>query len=131
MEDNYELFLNNLKIYYDLISKPLNNENTDIILSNSFIFSNDMKNFKILNSISEIIRQDLPCDSLLFNYFKKIFISYQDKCPDFSNLFLILTYEILVDLKCQNKRHYVGRELGLYRNFILNLVRDNMYLKVK
>ena len=131
MEDNYELFFNNMKNYYDLINKPRNKENDDIILPNSFIFSSDMKNFKILNSISEILKQDTPCDSLLFDYFKKVFNSYYDKCPDLSNLFITLTYEILVNLKCRNKRYFVGRELVQYKNFILNLLRENIYEKVK
>ena len=131
MEDNYELFLNNLKNYYDLINKPLNKENDDILLPNSFIFSSDMKNFKILNSISEILKQDIPCDSLLLGYFKKVFLSYYDKCPDLSNLFITLTYEILANLKCRNKRNFVGRELFLNINFILNLLREHVYEEVK
>lgn len=122
-----ELFLNNLKYYYELIKKT---NNQDIILPNSFIFSTDMKNFKILNSISEIFKEDLQL-SLLLNYYKKVFLSYYEKCPDLSNVFLILTYEILESLKDASKRYVVGRELEINKNFILNLLREKLEEKVK
>ena len=133
-------FLKRLKFYYDLVDKCLNKKESQIIFRNSFIFSADMTNFKVLNSVSDLMHEELGLGDdtrmeysmLLMNFYKKVFLSYLDKCPDFSNFFVKFSYEFLDNLRGRSAsiQRAIGKEIQNNFYLILHKFEEILLSKV-
>ncbi len=136
-------FLSLLKTYYDLVGCCLRKTNKEIIFRNSFIFSGDKSNFKICNSVSEIINEDLNLgminrekfdySNVMMNFYKKVFLSYYDKCPDLSNYFIKISYEFLeyYSRLNTNSKIEIGKEIQTNFFKILREFEIILFKKVK
>ena len=133
-------FLKRLKFYYDLVDKCLNKKESQIIFRNSFIFSADMTNFKVLNSVSDLMHEELGLGDdtrmaysmLLMKFYNKVFLSYLDKCPDFSNFFVKLSYEFLDNLRGRSAsiQRAIGKEIQNNFYLILHKFEEILLSKV-
>lgn len=142
-ENEFIKFLRLLKIFYDLVGCCLRKTNKEIIFRNSFIFSQDKSNFKICNSISEVINENFNLglnnhffhfSNAMMNLYKKVFLSYYFKCPDLSNYFVIFSYEFLeyyskLDLSsklaiCKEIQSNYFKILKEFENILLKKVKN-------
>lgn len=135
---NFELFMKNLKIYYDLAMKSNRNtlnkfSNKELIFRNSFLFSNSLGNYKILNSISDLMKEEINFENkndLLMYHYKKILVSYYENCPDLSNLYVILSYEFFANCKSKFSRNIVGKELKFNMFVMIDKLKRSILDKV-
>lgn len=149
------MFIKNLKILYDLAQRGLGRgknkgkEKDDFLLPNSFIFSNniDSGNYNIFNSVSDIIKE-FKIDNIYMKHFTNIFISYFNICPDYSNYFISIAYNILetvllpvnnknkVEFGIEIKTYYISllnklKELVLKHVYIISLLTRGLNLLIK
>jgi hypothetical protein len=145
-EPQFDLFLNNLKVYYDLSNKCLmigvtgNKNNQGLIFRKSFIFSNSFGNFKILNSVSDIIQSiqsENLCElsisnpnDLYMKEFIKLFKSFCESCNDYSNIFIKFYFEFVECLKNKKLRNAIGKEIKYYYFDIYNYLTEFISTKV-
>jgi hypothetical protein len=142
-ENEFIKFLRILKFYYDLVDKCLSKRCKDIIFRNSFIFSGEMTNFRIYNSVSEIINEELQFglsntenfdySNIMMNFYKKVFHSYYDKCPDLSNYFVKFSFEFLEYYSGldENSKLVIGKEIQSNFFILLREFENILFKKVK
>ena len=102
-QKNPHNFLKELKVIHDVITNHIkipsfmsrNTNKSNFLFPNSFIFKDQLGNYKIENSIAFLINEVELKDPLSI-HIKKIFTSYYNKCPDYSNYFYLYLYEFLV-----------------------------------
>lgn len=137
MWGNYDLFIKNLKVYYNLALRALSGkkqDKRDFLLKNSFLYSNSLGNYKILNSVAEIMKEQITFDKndydLMMVFFKKSFVEFYERCPDFSNIFIVLVFEFLEMIHQMGLKNQVGKELKLNLFTVLNRIKESLILKV-
>jgi hypothetical protein len=129
---NKNRFLETLTLINNLTEKCLNittnkRNKKEFLFKNSFIFSNQMGHYIILNSVSEII-EEIKVDNIIFNRLKEIFLTYYDKCPDLSNIFFILLTKIIS--KCESNSRSISSYLNNNYISLTEKLNENFYKKV-
>jgi hypothetical protein len=93
----------NLEVYYNLANKSLGlcqNEFENSLFKKSFIYASSAGKYVLMNSMHCLLKEK-ECNNsdLTVRYVQGVLLKYYSRCPDFSNIFIKLLYEIISAVK--------------------------------
>jgi hypothetical protein len=93
-------YVKDLEIYYNLANKSLGIiTNKEHLFKKSFIYASENNSFHLMNSMYTLLKESRYHNNKYITYIREILLNYYTKCPDYSNIFIKLLYELLSETK--------------------------------